>query len=115
MTERLCRICLDWHDLDEPWPVTCLPEAKSRSGLSAPSVISDIMNAVQSQATGEMYDSKSGIRAEYKQLKMEEVGNDPQRNKKFVRPKPDRKEIKITVEKATARFDRGERAGQTAA
>lgn len=60
-------------------------------------------------ASGIYYDSKAAIRAEYKRLGMVEVGNDPQRNKPHVKPKPDRKAIKDAVLKAEARVNRGER------
>lgn len=77
-------------------------------------LITDTMAPVQSMATGKMYDSKAAIRAEYRQLGMVEVGNDPQRNKKFERPKIDRKGIKTTLDKAEARFNRGERVSKSA-
>jgi hypothetical protein len=65
--------------------------------------------AIQSQASGKIYDSKSKLRQEYKQLGMVEVGNDPARNRPKPKHKPDRKAISDTIQKAKARFDRGER------
>jgi hypothetical protein len=61
------------------------------------------------QASGKIYDSKSKLRQEYKQLGMVEVGNDPARNRPKPKHKPDRKAISDTIQKAKARFDRGER------
>lgn len=75
-------------------------------------VITDTMAPVQSMATGKMYDSKAAIRAEYRQLGMVEVGNDPQRHARKERPKPDRAAIKDTVLKAQARVERGERSAK---
>lgn len=81
----------------------------ARSSLPFPMVISDEMDAVQSQLDGKFYSSKSALRATYKAAGVTEVGNDPARNKPFVKPKPDRKAIRDTTEKAVARFKRGER------
>lgn len=81
-----------------------------RSDMPCPQIMSDIMPPVQSQVDGRIYESKSAIRASYKAAGVIEVGNDPARNKPFERPKTDRKVIKQTVEKAVARFNRGERA-----
>lgn len=86
--------------------------APQRSDLPCPLIMSDIMDPVQSQVDGKIYDSKSAIRAGYKAAGVTEVGNDPARLKPFVRPKTDRKAIKATVEKAVARFNRGERASR---
>lgn len=109
--ERFCKVCHGWHDLDKPWPDNCLPERNwSRSELPSPMLVRDAMDPVQSMATGKMYDSKSAIRREYKQLGMVEVGNDPARLKPFKKPKTDRKVIRETIEKAEARFNRGERS-----
>lgn len=85
------------------------PEYK-RSHLPAPRIASDHMDPVQSQLDGRLYDSKSALRATYRQAGMIEVGNDPQRFKKRIKHKTTRAEIKQVVEKAVARFDRGERA-----
>lgn len=81
-----------------------------RSDLPCPRVMSDVMDAVQSQVDGRMYDSKSAIRAHYKQAGVIEVGNDPARLRSTAKvAKASRKEIKETVAKARARVERGER------
>lgn len=80
-----------------------------RSELPAPRIASDIMEPVQSQVDGKMYDSKSAIRRSYKATGHEEIGNDPARLRPFVRPKTDRRVIRDTIEKAKARVERGER------
>lgn len=45
MSERLCRSCRRWHDLDGPWPSKCLGHFKGsrqRSDLPGPMIVSDI-------------------------------------------------------------------------
>lgn len=81
----------------------------ARSHLPFPMVITDDMDPVQSQLDGRFYTSKSRLRETYRAAGVTEVGNDPARNKPFVKPKPDRKAIRDTTEKAIARFKRGER------
>ena len=49
-------------------------ERSQRSHLSAPMLIRDGMDALQSQVTGKFYDSKSALRAEYKAHGVTEVG-----------------------------------------
>lgn len=80
-----------------------------RSSLPFPHIMTDVMEPVQSMATGKLYDSKSAIRAEYKRLGMVEIGNDPQRLVPRKKPKIDRKQIKTALEKAEAKFNNGER------
>lgn len=109
MRQRLCRVCGGWHDI-EVWPHNCMPERNhAASDLPVPSVISDRLDGVQSMLDGRIYDSKSKLRATYKAAGMVEVGNDPARLRPRKKPKPDRKAIRDSVEKATARFNRGER------
>lgn len=84
-----------------------LPPA--RSDLPAPRIATDIMEPVQSQLDGKLYESKSALRATYRQAGVVEIGNDPARNRPFERPKTPRKEIKDVVDRARARVERGER------
>ena len=114
MHQRFCRVCRNWHDLNQSWPSACLPDEPQRSHLAAPMLIMDTMPPVQSMATGKMHDSKAAIRAEYKALGMVEVGNDPARNRPRTKPKTDRTQIKNAMLKAEARFNRGERVSKTA-
>lgn len=81
----------------------------ARSSLPFPMVITDDMDPVQSQLDGKFYTSKSLLRATYKAAGVTEVGNDPARLRKPKRKAPDRKAIRDTLEKAEARFRRGER------
>lgn len=100
-----CPDCGGMHDKYN-WPGN---HRRPDESLAAPQIVSDTMGAVQSQASGKIYDSKSELRKEYKQLGMVEVGNDPARLRQKPKHKPDRKDIKDSLQKATARFKRGER------
>lgn len=86
----------------------------ARSNLPFPHIMSDVMEPVQSMLDGRLYDSKSALRATYRAAGCVEVGNDAARFRPFVKPKPDRRKIKETLEKATARFNRGERVKRRA-
>jgi hypothetical protein len=83
-------------------------EPDNRSHLAAPQVISDSMPPLQSMADGRIYDSKSAMSATTRRMGFTELGNEklPPRE----RPKIDRQHVKQTIERATARFERGERA-----
>lgn len=102
---------IDWsRKLPAERPRRYIPPA--RSDLPSPRIASDVMEPVQSMLDGKMYDSKSALRATYRAAGCIEVGNDPARLKPRDRTKKkvDDKAIKDTVEKAVARFNRGERA-----
>jgi len=102
MRERFCKVCGGWHRLDA-WPHNCMPERNwNRSDHPAPGIIIDTMAPVQSMLDGKLYDSKSALRATYKQAGVTEVGNDSSvlDPKPFKKPKPDRKAIKAAVGKA---------------
>lgn len=92
---RHCRVCDDWHDLDDPWPEACYGHFQlnyKRSSLSAPTIIKDGMGDVQSQLTGKWYDSKSSLRAEYKAHGVIELGNEAPKASKPV------EHVKVTKE-----------------
>lgn len=72
MTQRLCKVCSKWHDLDEPWPIKC---AKHHKG-SAPYVISDGMEPTKHHGTGRMISSKRAFSAETRAAGMVELGNE---------------------------------------
>lgn len=92
-----------------PAPRKAARPPSKRSDLAFPMVVSDTMDAVQSQVDGKMYDSKSAIRASYRAHDVTEVGNDPARFKPRVKAKIDRREIRNTIDRAKARVERGER------
>lgn len=81
----------------------------NRSDLSAPMLIGDTMEPVQSQLDGRMYDSKSTLRATYKQAGVVEVGNDSSvvNPKPRQKTKPNRQDIKAAVGKAFSRAGLG--------
>jgi hypothetical protein len=79
------------------------------SDLACPMVIADTMAPVQSMLDGKMYDSKAAIRATYRAAGVTEVGNDAQRFRPRPKPQLERGAIKATIEKAEARFNKGER------
>lgn len=114
MRERFCRVCRGWHDIDA-WPGNCMPEVVGAPSdvLPVPYFASDMMEPVQSQLDGRMYDSKSRLRATYRAAGVIEVGNDPARLRKPPKVKPDRQAIKTALDKAQARFNRGERAANS--
>ncbi len=100
MSQRFCKVCRGWHDLDRPWPHNCLPEAPRRSELACPSVIGDTMPAGEHPYDGRTYDSKSGWRKANRAGGYIEVGNDPARLRPKKRELPDRKAITETLKKA---------------
>lgn len=80
-----------------------------RSALACPMLNLDTMAPVQSQATGKVYESKAALRLEYKQLGMVEIGNDPARTRPKKREKTPDHVISTAIDKAAARYARGER------
>jgi hypothetical protein len=101
---------IDWS---KPIEIVRKPKvAPKRSSLPCPLVFSDEMPETQSMASGEVYTSKSAIRAEYKRLGMIEVGNDPARHKPFKRSSPDKKAIASAVDRAFDQFKSGARPQQ---
>lgn len=106
--QRFCRQCGGWHD-PENWPHNCMTVNWNRSDLSAPMLIGDTMEPVQSQLDGRMYDSKSTLRATYKQAGVVEVGNDSSvvNPKPRQKTKPNRQDIKAAVGKAFSRAGLG--------
>lgn len=113
MHQRLCKVCRGWHEIDE-WPHNCMPEVigAPSTAIPVPYLATDTMEPVQSQLDGKMYDSKSALRRTYKAAGVVEVGNDPARLRPRKKQKVDRKAIKDTLDKATARFNRGERVSK---
>jgi len=83
---------VEWWDLSEPSP----PKE-----VNAPYVHSDEIQPTMSHATSEglMFESKSKLRAHYKQHGYEERGCAPE-YKLPERPKPDREQIRRDVEKS---------------
>lgn len=116
MRQRFCRMCRGWHELDK-WPVECWEHQASlnhaRSSLPSPMVISDNIDPVRSMADGKEYTSKAALRATYKPSgnpqgnSYAEVGNEIMPS--APKPKPDDGAIQASLQKAVARYERGER------
>jgi hypothetical protein len=110
-----CPSCGDLHERDK-WPAN-----HARPGdpdaIVAPNVIRDEMPALQSQVTGEIFESKRGIRKTYQPSGnpegrlYQEIGNEPQ--PKFKRKQASAKEIRTSMAKAQAKLDRGEVSKET--
>ena len=110
MRQRLCRMCREWHDVEE-WPMECTqasPQARS-DALPVPQFILDTMAPVKSMADGRYYDSKSAIRAGYKAGGFVEVGNDTSHLKTKPKSRPDPQKIMDAVDRSISRFHAGER------
>lgn len=90
-----------------PLPARIKAGPAPRSDLPCPQVLSDAMDAVQSQVSGKFYESKSALRAEYKATGHIEKGNEKRPPWKM--PRTPRQVIRETVRKAAARVERGER------
>ncbi len=88
-------------------PERVRPGPAKRSDLPCPRVMSDCMDAVQSQVTGKFYESKSALRAEYRATGHIEKGNDKRAPWKM--PRTSRAEVRDTIRRAKARVERGER------
>lgn len=92
MTQRFCKVCRGWHDLDLPWPDNCRPERNmARSDLPTPKLIRDGLDDVWNPVDGKKYDSKSAYYAAVKAAGCEIAGNDSS----ITNPKP----VETTVPK----------------
>lgn len=111
MTQRLCRVCGKWHDLDA-WPIECFPAVPDgrSDAIPVPNFIRDQMEPAMHPCTGKLIDSKSAFTRTTKAHGCIEVGDDPSRLKPNPKPKPDRAAIKRDIQIAKNRFSRGERA-----
>lgn len=93
-----------------------MPERNyARSDLPAPMLLSDTIEPTQSMVDGQYYTSKAAIRATYKPSgnkegkRYVELGNDSSVTspKPFTRPKPDRKDVRKSIDKAFSRAGLG--------
>jgi hypothetical protein len=73
---RFCRVCKDFHDLDEAWPSACVGHFGIKGDDAGFYVQSDTIDAFRSMADGRMYDSKSQYRRDLRSRGMVEIGND---------------------------------------
>jgi hypothetical protein len=96
MTERMCKSCGKWHDLEKPWPKKCVRYVKG----TAPNVISDNLGThLRHMGTGQMLDSKSAFRAADKACGAVCVGNETAaKPRKFIEPPRPAPDIKRAIE-----------------
>lgn len=105
-TSRLCRICNGWHDLDEPWPLTCLNHFAPR-GAASGQIIKDIepYRTVAADVDGKQKVITS--RAEHKAFLRRngylEVGNEKLVNKKQPLAKITGYDIKRAIEEVRSK------------
>ena len=102
-TYRQCKLCGEFHDV-AAWPDNHREPEPQRSTLAVPMFVRDDMSAVEHPHDGKEYTSKSAFRRVTRQNGYVEVGNDPQRFKRHSKPKPDRKAIRDSLQKAQARI-----------
>jgi hypothetical protein len=111
-TLRRCSACGEMHWLSQ-WPDNHREAEPRRSSLPSPMVISDTIDPVRSMADGKEYTSKAALRSTYKPsgnpdgISYVEVGNEKPTG--VVKPKVDEKAIQESLNKALARYERGER------
>lgn len=82
-----------WRRLDREPP-------RARSSLPVPYIASDVMDETEHPCDGKHYTSKAQFRAVTRANGCIEVGNDPQRFRPTEKPKPDRKSIRSSLERA---------------
>ena len=82
------------------------------SDLACPMLVRDQMDPTPCMADGLIYTSKRAMSATHRRMGMVELGNERPAPKQ--RSRPSRREIKDTLERAKARFDRGERSARVA-
>lgn len=84
MRQRFCKVCGEFHDLDEPWPAACFRQGSvARGEFPAPMVIGDNCEFM-STIDGTMVTSKRGWEKQVRAAGCEVVGND----KSICEPKP---------------------------
>ncbi|MEO1189543.1 MAG: hypothetical protein AAFW60_10760 [Pseudomonadota bacterium] len=100
-TYRKCKVCGEFHDVDN-WPDNHregIPDNRNYD-LAAPAVISDNLPDVQGQHDGKRYSSKRALRQSYRDHGVTEVGNE---SPILTKPKVDtRAEAKAAVQKAAS-------------
>lgn len=91
-----CKVCPEWHDTDEPWPMACAGhfrrhDQKRSTKFPAPYVISDDLGpaGVLNHADGKTYTSKSEYMRAVKAAGCEVLGS------KETLPRPTPKRFKL--------------------
>lgn len=106
-----CGYCGAYHWQSE-WPEGHFEPEGERSPLPRPMLIADTIDPVMSHADGKTYTSKAALRGTYKPggnprgIAFEEVGNETA----SIGSRPQRQTgITESIQKAVARYERGER------
>lgn len=99
---RYCRVCSEFHDLEESWPEACIGHFGTVSKGAAPYIRPDGMDAIESPVNGMLYDSRSAYYRSIKAAGCEIVGNErPQRRST---PMPSvRTDIRRAIEQLNSR------------
>lgn len=85
--KKYCRVSQTWLDAAEfdrryaDYEERVYQRQPRQGELCTPMIVADGMKPVQSMTNGEIYDSKSSLRKEYKRANVIEVGNDVQMKK----------------------------------
>ena len=90
MHQRKCKICPDWHDLDEPWPQACIGHYREGAERGqALTIIKDIepyKNVIDRKVIGGRRQHREFLR----EHGVVEAGNEPVKAQR--RPMPDNKQ-----------------------
>ena len=103
MTIRFCRVCKDFHPLEEPWPERCYGHFRANSGTESIQIIHDIQPyqaVVVDKITGKP--PKIGSRREHREfLKRNgyvERGNEPIKARPVIDAPDSHRDIKRTLD-----------------
>jgi len=78
MSERWCKVCKGWHDLEQPWPHNCLPERNFNraSGIPIPQFARTSLDDVWNPVNGKRYTCARAFERDVKASGSEIIGND---------------------------------------
>lgn len=93
---RFCRICRDFHDLNQAWPSACVGHFGVARHGDGPQIISDTIEPFRSMASGEVFSSKSRYRSDLRARGMVELGNDQPTSRPAAAP-PVRDTLRQTI------------------
>lgn len=97
MTERYCRACKGWHDVDGDWPSACLTHFKAYSA-GGMQIIKDI-EPYRSTITQEVIGGRRQHRDHLRAHSCIEIGTEKQKPKDRAPPPGLKQDLKRAVEK----------------